>query len=87
MWYNRRYNYKQLPKMNTANSKRECTNNKKLFSKFSYPGEERVETVHFLPLCNVGIVLSDALQSQFIHQVNLIRLSKMFSLHRQELKE
>ena len=33
-------------------------------------GEECVETVDLLPLLNVGIVLSNSLQCQLIHQVD-----------------
>lgn len=45
-----------------------------------YPGEQRVEAVDFLPLCDVGVVLSNALQSQFLHQVNLIGFLKVLGL-------
>lgn len=46
----------------------------------SYPGEQCVEAVDFLPLGDVGVVLSNALQSQFLHQVYLIGLLKVLGL-------
>lgn len=33
-------------------------------------GEQRVETVDFLLLLNIGVVLGDSLESQLVHQVN-----------------
>jgi len=47
-----------------------------------YPGEQRVEAVDFLPLRDVGVVLSDALQSQLLHQVDLVGLLEMLGLQR-----
>ena len=49
-----------------------------------YPGEERVEAVNFLSLGDVGVVLGDALQSQLLHQVDLIGLLKVLGLVREE---
>lgn len=46
----------------------------------SYPGEQRVEAVDFLPLRDVGVVLSNALQSQLLHQVYLIGFLKVLGL-------
>lgn len=46
----------------------------------SYPGEECVEAVDFLPLGDVGIVLSNALQCEFLHQVYLVGLLEMLGL-------
>ena len=48
-----------------------------------YPGEERVEAVNFLTLGDVGVVLGDTLQSQLLHQVDLIGLLKVLSLVRE----
>ena len=48
-----------------------------------YPGEESVETVDFLPLCDVGVVLRDALQGQLLHQVDLIGLLEVLVLGRE----
>lgn len=45
-----------------------------------YPGEQRVEAVHFLPLGDVGVVLSNALQCQLLHQVYLIGFLKVLGL-------
>lgn len=45
-----------------------------------HPGKERVETVDLLPFSHVRIILSDALQSQLFHKVDLIRLLQMFVL-------
>lgn len=36
----------------------------------------------FLPLCDVGVVLSNALQSQFLHQVYLVGFLKVLGLQR-----
>lgn len=47
-----------------------------------YPGEQRVEAVDFLPLRDIGVVLSDALQSQLLHQVDLVGLLEMLGLQR-----
>lgn len=47
-----------------------------------YPGEQRVQTVDFLPLGDVGVVLGDALQGQLLHQVDLIGLLKVLALGR-----
>lgn len=49
----------------------------------SYPGEQSVEAVDFLPLRDVGVVLSNALQGQFLHQVYLIGLLKVFGLQQE----
>lgn len=46
----------------------------------SYPGEESVEAVDFLPLGDIGIVLSYALQCEFLHQVYLVGLLEMLGL-------
>lgn len=46
----------------------------------SYPGEQSVEAVDLLPLGDVGVVLSNALQSQFLHQVYLIGFLKVLGL-------
>ena len=48
-----------------------------------YPGEECVETVDFLPLRDVGVVLRDALQGQLLHQVDLIGLLEVLVLGRE----
>lgn len=45
-----------------------------------YPGEERVEAVHLLPLSNIGVVLCDALQCQLLHQINLVGLFQILRL-------
>lgn len=45
-----------------------------------YPGEECVEAVNFLPFGDVGIVLSDALQRQLLHQVDLVGFLQVFAL-------
>lgn len=47
----------------------------------SYPGEQRVEAVDFLPLRDVGVILSNALKSQFFHQVYLVGFLKVLGLH------
>jgi len=49
-----------------------------------YPGEQRVEAVDFLSLGDVGVVLSNALQSQLLHQVDLIRFLKVLGLQQME---
>lgn len=49
-----------------------------------YPREERVEAVDLLPLGDVSVVLSNALQSQLLHQVDLIGLLKVFGLQQLE---
>lgn len=46
----------------------------------SYPGEQCVEAVDFLPLSDVGIELSNALQSQLLHQVDLVGFLKVLGL-------
>lgn len=46
----------------------------------SYPGEQSVEAVDFLPLCDVGVVLSNALQGQLLHQVDLLGFLKVLGL-------
>lgn len=46
-----------------------------------YPGEERVEAVDLLPLGDVGVELSNALQSQLLHQVYLIGFLEVLGLH------
>lgn len=46
----------------------------------SYPGEQSVEAVDFLPLRDVGVVLSNALQGQLLHQVYLIGFLKVLGL-------
>lgn len=45
-----------------------------------YPGEQSVEAVDLLPLGDVGIILSNALQSQLLHQVYLIGFLKVLGL-------
>lgn len=52
----------------------------------AYPREERVETVDFLSLSDVGVVLGDALQSQLLHQVDLIGLLQVLGLVEKEQK-
>lgn len=39
--------------------------------------EKRVEAVHLLPLLHKSVVLCDALQRQFLHEVNLVRITQM----------
>lgn len=46
----------------------------------THPRKQRVETVDLLSLSHVGVVLSDALQGQLLHQVDLIRLLQMLAL-------
>lgn len=46
----------------------------------SYPGEQSVEAVDLLPFTDISVVLSNALQSQLLHQVDLIGLLKVFGL-------
>lgn len=46
----------------------------------SYPREECVEAVDLLPLGDVSVELRNALQSQLLHQVDLIGLLKVFGL-------
>lgn len=46
----------------------------------AYPGEERVEAVDLLPLGDVGVVLSDALQREFLHQVDLVGFLQVLGL-------
>lgn len=53
----------------------------------SYPGEQCVEAVDFLPLCDVGVVLSNALQSQLLHQVYLIGFLKVLGLQQGHMGE
>ena len=48
-----------------------------------HPGEESVETVDFLPLRDVGVVLCDALQGQLLHQVDLVGLLEVLVLGRE----
>lgn len=45
-----------------------------------YPGEQSVEAVDLLPLGDIGIILSNALQSQLLHQVYLIGFLKVLGL-------
>lgn len=62
------------------------SNNQDVFKQWegaSYPGEQSVEAVDLLPLCNVGVELSDALQGQLLHQVDLVRFLEMLGLQRQ----
>lgn len=49
--------------------------------RWRYPGEERVEAVDLLPLRDVGVELSDALQGQLLHQVDLVRFLQVLHLH------
>lgn len=51
----------------------------------AYPGEQCVETVHFLSFCHISIVLSDAFQSQLIHQIDFIWLLKVFALQQESV--
>lgn len=52
-----------------------------------YPGEESIEAVDLLPLCDIGVVLSYALQRKFLHQVYLIGLLEVLGLQqRHEFK-
>lgn len=53
---------------------------KSVYEFMSYPGEQCVEAVHFLPLSDVGIVLSNAFQSQLLHQVYLVGFLKVLGL-------
>lgn len=46
----------------------------------SYPGEERVEAVDLLPLGDIGVVLSYALQCEFLHQVDLVGFLEVLGL-------
>lgn len=43
-------------------------------------GEEGVETVDFLAFFNKGIILGYTEQGEFLHEVDLMRLSHMFLL-------
>lgn len=53
----------------------------------SYPGEESVEAVDLLPLGDVGVVLSYALQSELLHQVDLVGFLEVLGLqHRRSFK-
>ena len=47
-------------------------------------GEESVEAVDFLPLLHIGIVLSDPLQSQLIHQIDGVGCAEVTLLERGE---
>lgn len=46
----------------------------------TYPGEESVEAVDFLPLGDVGVVLSYALQCEFLHQIYLVGFLEVLGL-------
>lgn len=46
----------------------------------SYPGEQSVKAVDFLPLGDIGVVLSYALQCEFLHQVYLIGFLEVLGL-------
>lgn len=48
---------------------------------YTHPRKERVETVDLLSLSHIGIILGDALQGQFLHQVDLVRLLQVFALN------
>jgi hypothetical protein len=43
-------------------------------------GKEGVETMNLLPLFDVGIILSDASESKFIHEINFMWSIHMFVL-------
>lgn len=45
-----------------------------------YPGEQSVQAVDLLPLGDIGIILSNALQCQLLHQVYLIGFLKVLGL-------
>lgn len=51
-----------------------------LWATETHPRKQRVETVDLLPFSHVGVVLSDALQGQLLHQVDLIRLLQVLVL-------
>lgn len=42
--------------------------------------EERVETVHFLPFFEEGIVLRYSAEGEFVHEIDLVRLNEVFIL-------
>lgn len=46
----------------------------------THSGKQRVETVDLLSFCHICIILSDAFQRQFLHQVNFIRFLQMIVL-------
>lgn len=51
-----------------------------MYTMVTHPRKERVETVDLLSFSDVRIVLRDALQGQFLHQVDLIRLLQVLVL-------
>lgn len=54
-------------------------------NKRAHPREQSIKTVHFLPFCDVGIILGHTLQSQLLHKVNLVRLLQLGILERNTL--
>lgn len=46
-------------------------------SKGFYPGEQSIKAMDFLPFSHIGIILSNPLQGQLLHQVYLIGLLQM----------
>lgn len=50
----------------------------------TYPGEQRVKTMDFLPFGYISIILSNALQCKLLHQVDLIRFLQVCSLKKSE---
>ena len=52
---------------------------KEFYLKF---GEKCVQAMDFLSLLDKGIILRDAFQSEFIHQINFVRVTHMFLLQK-----
>lgn len=50
-----------------------------------YPGKECIEAVHFLTLSDIGIVLSNSLQGQLLHQIYLIGFLQMGILKNKDI--
>lgn len=48
-----------------------------------YPGEQGVETVHFLPFCDVSVILGHSLQRELFHEVDLVGLLQVRVLQTQ----
>lgn len=46
-------------------------------SKGFYPGEQSIKAMDFLPFSHIGVILSNPLQGQLLHQVYLIGLLQM----------
>lgn len=49
--------------------------------------EEGVETMNLLPLLDIGIILGDAAQCKFVHEINFMRSIHMFVLNGIQLAE